>query len=186
MPITLDPVQSGYNLSVINDNFQRIENTWDEKLDRITSTQGNPMERELDMNSNHIINNPAPTEETHLVRLKELNDLVLEVGVEGVIPLVQPRQNGDGVTTVFSAPNTGVVSAATMFVNIDGVSQRPFTDYDVTTSGQITFTSAPPLNSDIDIVHFAPNITPLGASGTFLTQDSKTVTVQNGVITSIV
>lgn len=158
MPITLDPVQSGYNLSVINDNFQRIENTWDEKLDRITSTQGNPMEQELDMNSNHIINNPAPTDETHLVRLKELEEVAYDLSPRGVIPIQEPRQTGNGSNKVFSAPNDVDVSAATMLVRVDGVVQRAFTDYDVTGINQITFTNAPANNTAVDIMWFEPNI----------------------------
>lgn len=56
MPINLPEVTSGYNLSLINNNFQTIESKWDEKLDRLESSQGNQMEQDLDMNSNHILN----------------------------------------------------------------------------------------------------------------------------------
>lgn len=159
MPLDLENVQSGYNLAVINENFQRIEDSWDEKLDRVNSGSFyNQMEQELDMNSNHVINSPAPTEETHLVRLKELNDLVFNSGATGVIPLVQPRQVGDGTTTVFAAPNSSVVSAATMFISIDGVMQRPFTDYDVLAANQVTFTEAVPNLATIDITYFEPSV----------------------------
>lgn len=159
MPLELENVQSGYNLAVINENFQRIEDTWDEKLDRVNSGSFyNQMEQELDMNSNHIINNPVPTEETHLVRLKELNDLVFNAEATGVIPIVQPRQVGDGVSTVFDAPNDYVVSAATMFISIDGLLQRPFTDYDVLAANQVTFTEPVPNLATVDITYFEPNI----------------------------
>lgn len=56
MPLDLENIQSGYNLTAINENFQRIEDTWDEKLDRLSSSQGNQMEQDLDMNSNRILN----------------------------------------------------------------------------------------------------------------------------------
>lgn len=56
MPIELNDIRSGYNLAAINENFQRIENEWDEKLDRLTSTQGNQMEQALDMNGHPILN----------------------------------------------------------------------------------------------------------------------------------
>lgn len=187
MPLNLEPVQSGYNLSVINENFQRIEDTWDEKVDRLSSTQNNYMEQEFDMNSNHIINHPAPRDSLDLVRLKEINDTLILSGAQGVVPLIQPRQTGDGVTKQFASPNTFSVTPNTMIVNIDGVSQRAYTDFIVVGPNIIEFTDAPPLESDIDITYFEPQIVAEnGASGTFLSQDSKTVTVVNGLITSIV
>lgn len=186
MPLNLEPVQSGYNLSVINENFQRIEDTWDEKLDRLVSTQSNQMEQELDMNSNHIINNPTPTEPLHLVRLKDLNDLVFGGNLVGAIPFIQPRQVADGVNTVFAAPNDKVVGEGSMFVNIDGVTQRPVTDFSVSGVNEITFSEAPPLNSQIDITYFEPKILEEGATGSFTSNDGKTITVIGGLITEIV
>ena len=56
MPIELNEVTSGYNLSLINENFQTIENAWDEKLDRLVSTQSNELFQDLDMNGNEILN----------------------------------------------------------------------------------------------------------------------------------
>lgn len=181
MPLNLEPVQSGYNLSVINDNFQRIEDTWDEKLDRLTSTQNNYMEQELDMNSNHIINHPAPQEETDLVRLKELKQLIIDADVEGVLPLQQPRQKGDGVSVLFSAPNTEETSPLGMFVRIDGVMQRPYTDFSVEAAGVISFNEAPPINSDIDITYFEPKTIEFNVSPTNLTNSQF---ISDGVQTS--
>ena len=56
MPIELSDVRSGYSLSVINENFQLIERSWDEKLDRLVSTQGNQMRQNLDMNGFRLLN----------------------------------------------------------------------------------------------------------------------------------
>lgn len=158
MPINLDPVHSGYNLSVINDNFEEIKNKWDTKLDRLSSVKPNQMEQELDMNSNRILNVGAPADPLDVVRLKDLEALVIDADVVGVIPLDQPRQQGDGTTKQFAAPNDKDVSPVTMNVRIDGVQQRAFTDYDVTAPHVITFSEAPPKNSDIDITYFEPNV----------------------------
>lgn len=56
MPINLDEIKSGYNLSKINSNFKKIQEAWDTKLDRNFSYQGNQMNQDLDMNGNSIIN----------------------------------------------------------------------------------------------------------------------------------
>lgn len=187
MPLELENVQSGYNLSVINENFQRIEDTWDEKLDRLESSQGNPMEQELDMNSNHIINHPAPRNDTDIARLKDIKDFLVVTGAQGVTPLVQARQTGDGVTTIFAAPNTKSVTPTSMIINIDGITQRAFTDYQVTGPHTVVFNEAPPINADVDITYFEPKIVGQGgATGSFLSQDGKTINVANGNIVSIV
>lgn len=156
MPLNLEPVQSGYNLSVINENFQRIEDTWDEKLDRKVSQQGNFMEQELDMNSERIINLGAPQNDNDAVRLKDLEQVVIESDVEGVVPVIQPRQLGDGTTVLFSAPHNKIASPSSFFVNIDGVTQRAYTDFSIPTIGQLEFSEAPPANSVIDITYFEP------------------------------
>lgn len=71
--IVLKEIRSGYNLSKINDNFEVIEDVIN---DEMLHTEGgnNVMSQELDMNSRHILNSPAPTEPTHLVRLQDLED----------------------------------------------------------------------------------------------------------------
>lgn len=143
----------------IRAELDKIKEALDDQLDRVPDGgQANQMEADLDMNGNWILNHPAPRNSNDLVRLHELEQVIIDANVAGVVPVQQPRQQGDGVTTVFSAPNTEVVSPITMFVNIDGVSQRPFTDFNVTAISQITFSEAPPANSDIDITFFEPNV----------------------------
>lgn len=56
MPIELTTISSGYNISAINDNFQTIEDAWDEKIDRLVSSQGNAMSQDLDLDGNDILN----------------------------------------------------------------------------------------------------------------------------------
>ena len=59
---------------------------------------------------------------------------------------------GDGTTTVFtmSVPET---SAQQIIVFVGGVYQIPVTDYTVSGGFSITFTSAPPLNIPVNVIH---------------------------------
>lgn len=157
MPLELENIQGGYNLSAINNNFQKIEDTWDEKLDRLESSQGNQLEQELDMNSNHIINHPEPRTDTDLIRLKDLEAFTIEGGVEGVTPKVQPRQTGDGVSTSFEAPHSSPADPKSFIVNIDGLTKRPWTDYVTPSAGVIEFIVAPALDANIDITYYEPS-----------------------------
>ena len=75
---SLEPINSGYNLAAINDNFQVIEAGWDEKLDRIVNAQPNQMEQELDMNNNAIINVEDATEDWEVVNLRTMRAYVLD------------------------------------------------------------------------------------------------------------
>ncbi len=79
-----------------------------------------------------------------------------DVAQAGSVPLLQPRQVGDGTTDTFSAPHTVVIEPQGLYVNIDGLKQRPVTDYTTSNIGQIVFDEAPPRNADIDITWFAP------------------------------
>ena len=194
MPLVLDPIQSGYNLSKINDNFQRIEDTWDEKLDRVNSGSFyNQMDQTLDMNSNEIINVKVGDTDNSLVtkgyvdqqdelRVLKAGDsmsgqlntidpvdlgnatnkryvdgrIATIDGVDGIVPLVSPRQQGDGVTTVFPTIVTSQHPTQSYSVNLDGVTQRPQTDYTADTNGNVVFAEAPEVGVDIDITVFEP------------------------------
>ncbi len=79
-----------------------------------------------------------------------------QVAQAGSVPLLQPRQVGDGTTTTFSAPHTIVIEPQGLYVNIDGLKQRPVTDYTTANIGQIVFDEAPPRGAEIDITWFAP------------------------------
>lgn len=60
---------------------------------------------------------------------------------------------GDGATTAFALAGATVPFTTGYFVNLDGVTQRPTSDYTITlgASPQIIFTSAPPANVLISI-----------------------------------
>jgi hypothetical protein len=72
--------------------------------------------------------------------------------------VVQPVSwslTGDGVTTAFSIPNAAVNAPDLYIVTIDGVYQKPATDYTVSVAtAQITFASAPALNAAIAVRSF--------------------------------
>lgn len=71
---------------------------------------------------------------------------------------VQPltwNLTGDGVASAFSIPNAVVNSPDLYIVTIDGVFQKPTSDYSVsTTTAQITFVSVPALNAAISVRSF--------------------------------
>lgn len=101
MPIQLDPVQGGYNLSVINDNFQRIEDTWDEKLDRLVSAQGNHMEQDLDMNGYTILN-------------ANVDSNIYQGAIEAI-----EAQEVESINNVRSAENTAISNIVTTGAEIE-------------------------------------------------------------------
>jgi hypothetical protein len=70
--VTIDPLASGYRSSTkLNDNFDTIQAGFENTLSR-DGTGPNQMLAQLDMNNNRIINAPAPTEPTDLVRLIDI------------------------------------------------------------------------------------------------------------------
>jgi hypothetical protein len=173
MPIELSTVTSGYNLSAINNNFQKIEDAWDEKLDRLVSSHGNQMEQALDMNSNRVLNAGAPINQTDLVRLQ---DLVEVADIVGVIPLQQDRQFGDGISKSFDAPHTTESGPQAFFVNVDGITKTPVIDYSSDVIGKIDFTTAPGPDANVDILWFEPKVIddPDVSTRTVLSENSTT------------
>ncbi len=72
--ITLPDITSGYNLSAINSNFQKIEDELNNKVlyRQIQDGEPNAMSENLDMNSNRIINLPDAISESEPVTLRQL------------------------------------------------------------------------------------------------------------------
>lgn len=112
---------------------------------------------DLDMSGNQILNLGEAVLAGDAINYGQVVELLAAGGFATVIPLVQPRQQGDGSTTVFSAPPSTQFSASAFFVHLDGVTQRPVTDYSIDTSGNCVFVEAPELNVDIDITFFSPS-----------------------------
>lgn len=72
--ITLPDITSGYNLSAINSNFQKIEDELNNKVLYRQTQDGEPnaMSENLDMNSNRIINLPDAISESEPITLRQL------------------------------------------------------------------------------------------------------------------
>lgn len=72
--IILPDITSGYNLSAINSNFQKIEDELNNKVlyRQIQDGEPNAMSENLDMNSNRIINLPDAVSESEPVTLRQL------------------------------------------------------------------------------------------------------------------
>lgn len=75
--IVIDEIASGYSLSKINDQFNKIETYINDKvLSRDSDGNANAMSEDLDMNSNQILNLPTPSAPTDPVRLQDIPNLV--------------------------------------------------------------------------------------------------------------
>lgn len=72
--IDLGPITSGYNLSKINANFQKLEDELNNKVlyRQIQDGEPNAMSENLDMNSNRVINLPDAITENEPVTLRQL------------------------------------------------------------------------------------------------------------------
>lgn len=68
------------------------------------------------------------------------------------------RQYGDGVTTSFLSPSTLLDRTTNFLVCIDGVTQRPTTDFTIASNGKVVFAEAPDVNAIIDISYFNANL----------------------------
>lgn len=76
--ITLTQIQSGYELSKINDNFQKIEDELNDKVlyRNPPANTTNTLEKTLDANNQKIVNLPVPTENYQAVPKKYVDDAV--------------------------------------------------------------------------------------------------------------
>lgn len=71
--IRLSDIKTGYNLSVLNDNFAKIEREMNDVL--IHAREGlSFMDQELDMNSNRVINVGAPINDFDLARIIDVKN----------------------------------------------------------------------------------------------------------------
>jgi len=118
------------------------------------------LEVDLNMQLHKILNLSNAVGALDAVNLGQLTQIVASAdalaGFTRTIPLSYPRQLGDGSTVTFQTPATETIPASSIFVNLDGVTQRPDTDYVVNLSGQCVFVEAPEAKTDIDITLFAP------------------------------
>ena len=151
--IELDNITSGYNLGKINANFEKLETELNDKVlyrDN-TSLEANQMEQPLDMNNQRILNLPPPVDPTDALRLQDL----IDAGIDGVTPVVQPRQTADGATATFAVP-AGTTSANALFVYVNGVYQSAAVYTFVVSTSSITFVEVPELNDVVEVTQFSP------------------------------
>lgn len=179
MSIVLNTTSSGYNLSAINTNFATIQEYINTNvLNRAGSTSGeSTMHRALDMDSNPILNLPAPVSNLSPVRLVDLatiasdnSGLVLRsdladaskgdvlVAVKqpytGSVVRTQHDKNAEHVSVLdFGADNTGNTESLSVFNLAASVS-----GFVVIPSGTYLLSSA--TNSATWLVH--PGVTLLG------------------------
>ena len=117
---------------------------------------------DLNMGGNRVINTIAGVLPTDGVTLEQAQAIAAQAAGSGVIPQVQPRQQGDGVTTTFNTPASTQQVPQSFFINLDGISQRPNTDYIANADGTVTFKDglgndeAIASGVDIDITLFEP------------------------------
>lgn len=137
MPITLNEVRSGYSLAIINDNFQQIQNKWDEKLDRLVSTQGNQMSQSLDLNGNSVLNATfaGVTTEEIAQATADANTAAAAANNAADKAIASPINNGIWAAGV-------VFSAYNQFMVFSGVAYKP----KITTTLPYTSTSTPDTN----------------------------------------
>ena len=76
MPIILNNITNPEDVVAINNNFDKIEQAWDEKLDRFVSLQGNEMNQDMDMNGKAILNVHVNDEPRSLVNKEYVDNKI--------------------------------------------------------------------------------------------------------------
>ena len=127
--IELDEIRSGYNLSKINSNFNKLEESVNNDLLNLAGGN-NTMLQELDMDSNKIINLKDPEENQEAVTLGFLMDVLGDSSIPEEskrIPYVVPRFSGNEVVL------EQAVLAADVYVN----GRMMFPEYSLDASGKV-------------------------------------------------
>jgi len=72
--ITLSNIEGGYNLSILNDNFNKIATIINNRVlfRDVLAGESNTIESDLDINGKTLYNVPAPTELTQVARLQDV------------------------------------------------------------------------------------------------------------------
>ena len=143
---TVTTVASGYyGRQALNDNFEALRDAFDNTLSRDGSTP-NAMGADLDMNSNDILN--AQTVNTEALRLDGVLVGSADLSAAGAT-LFSDNYTGDGTTVAYTMSYQPFIKDNTQ-VYIDGVYQNK-AGYSISGT-TLTFSEAPPLNADIEIV----------------------------------
>jgi hypothetical protein len=143
-PITT--IASGYySRTALNTNFENLRDQFDNTLSLDGSTP-NAMQADLDMNSNDILN--AQTINTEALRIDGVLVSSSDITAAGAA-LYSDSFTGDGSTVTYTLSYQPFIKDNTQ-VYIDGVYQAK-DGYSISGT-TLTFSEAPPLNSDIEIV----------------------------------
>lgn len=83
--LVLDDIGGGYNRSKFNENFEKIEEEFQDKVLYRDNPDGEPnqMENDLDMNSHKLLNVADGLQRTDGVNLGQMQDILYAVDVEG-------------------------------------------------------------------------------------------------------
>lgn len=127
------------------------------------------MNQDLNMGGNKVTNMGIATDDKDAVTYKQLNDALINISAQGVIPIVGGRQVGIAGQSQYDTPATSAASPASFRISIDGLLQRPVTDYTTDTIGKVDFVGTVPVGADIDVVFFEPNNIKTDASNLLVT-----------------
>lgn len=100
--LVLDDTVSGYNLQIINNNFDKIEQEFQDKVLYRNNPTGEPnaLETDIDANGKRIINLPAPASDSEPVRLQDLTAVVEGRGVASLVTFEPYKSSVDEYVTV--------------------------------------------------------------------------------------
>ena len=143
---TINTIGSGYaSKALLNNNFEALRDGFDNTLSLDGSTP-NAMNADFDMNDNDILN----VNQIDVTGLRVQGVLIgsSDIAAAGAT-LYSDNYTGDGSTVAYTMSYEPFIKDNTQ-VYIDGVYQNKV-GYDVTGT-TLTFSEAPPLNSDIEIM----------------------------------
>lgn len=158
--LTIDPVPSGYNLTKINENFDKIEAVInDELLHRVNTNNDvpNSLEVDLDANSRRIYNLPAPISGGEPIRLKDLFGDTTELLKGPKIQHIIATEN----QTLFTLTNSYTPGTDSMYVFRNGI-YLTSNEYVETSSNSVTINES--ANAG-DVYSFVPVAVSAGAGG---------------------
>lgn len=151
--VELDPISSGYNLSKINTNFQKIEGELNNRVLYRKNESGEPnhMSNTLDMNSNRIINLPDAVSGSEPVTLDQLKSIdsgtalyFTQKGAGAVTRTAQDKMRDIVSVKDFGAIGDGIIddtaafqTAINSFINTGSI-HIPAGEYFISTSLNIS------------------------------------------------
>ena len=143
---SISTISSGYySRQALNNNFENLRDAFDNTLSLDGSTP-NAMQADLDMNNNDILN--AQEISTNGLRIDGVLIGSSDIAAAGA-SLYSDSYTGDGSTVAYTMSYQPFIKDNTQ-VYIDGVYQAK-DGYSISGT-TLTFSEAPPLNSDIEIV----------------------------------